>query len=1589
MHRMHSITDTLATFNRQVKAKTLALAIAAVFSQAVLANPVGPSVGSGSATFATSGNTLTVTNSPNAVINWQQFNIGQNETTRFVQQSAQSSVLNRIGGQNASQIMGTLQSNGKVFLINPNGILFGAGSVIDVAGLVASSLNLSDANFLANKLIFDGGGFGAVSNLGTISTPLGGSVYLIGSNVSNQGVITSPQGQILLAAGSSVSLIDSAGPELSVTLTANGNKAVNLGTVTAAGGRIDMFGAIIEQVGVLRADSASIDAAGNIVLKATQSTTVSGEISATNSVGGGGKVQVLGDQVALTSTAKIDVSGVGAGGTALIGGDYQGDNAAVQNAAQTSIAAGATIKADALGSGNGGRVIVWADDKTVFDGFISARGGANGGDGGFVETSGHNSLQVSGRVDTLAPKGKTGNWLLDPASYCFEDSIVLCSAAVNVTTANVATALNSSDITYSATDFLFIKSLDLVTGGFTRSGANLTFVAPHIDQTGSISAASGSIGLNLTMQATGSSTTYPGLSGKIYSQGNIALGNSSSAFNLRMKADSEIRFFSTTSINAGTVSTGSSSIGLSSPLITLSGTTSFYSGAIANWSSGGLYIETNKVAGSFQGTVAKLGIKTYSAGFNIYLGKYSTDAECGVSGLCLTQQFDGGSLSSGEGFIFAGNSTAGDKINEWEPSNMTADGNIFIGGYGAPFNFASQNLLGIIGRNITINSGASISGADWASSTEANPLALFATQTFTNLGNGVVSMPAGKYWAVGVGNYAGSSFGAMATGASVIKLSGFSQLDGDISSSTGWTRGWPSTNIIVDFGASSTLCQTNPTACLVPDITKTIDQNQTVSATDLNTIGTTTQGLATFSTDLKIVAKDSDKKAEDLGSKTVSSAKGELTVAGNGKGDDKKKKDEVKRERQETRTAEERKSPIELKREAQQARAEAKKLDGEAKKTAAEGKKAEAEAKKAEGEQKKAEAEQQRADVVAKKAEESGKKAEAEARQYDGEAKQAANEAKSAKSVDAKIAAEARKAEAEGKKADAEGRKTEAESKTVVAEGKKLEVEHKRADSEAKHTEAEHKRVESESKQAESSSKQAEAEHKLAVAEAKEAKTPQQKAVAEKRADEKRIEAIQEKAKAEVKKEHADVKKAEVEAKKAESEQKKTESDSKKVEAEAKLAEVDSRKSESQAKKAEADAKRAEVDSVKAKQEGKGGDEKKAETRKADAGKKQIEQEKKAVVKKVEAEKKQAEADGKKREAEQKKAQAEEKRLVAEKKQAERREREVKSFAKASMAAMAPEKLAELIAMRHEYKTESFKPALNILERNPAAANLPACGSGGGDVCAPAKATAQQVAQQIGQIPAPRIPKVSFLPQIERKIAIVVAINNYKDRGIPSLESAVPDGDAVGNLMQDKLGYDVRVIRDAGKADIVKALNAVGREVGPNDSVAVYYAGHGYQMDGKSGGPGEGYWIPADGSSREPSNWISNSDVSRLLANIPAKQVMLVSDSCYSGAFTKEQKITAPVSVDPAQILAKRSVVVMSSGGEEPVSDEGKEGHSIFAWSLMNSMKNVDKFDTGSKLYEGVRKQVIEEFPQVPQYGAATSAGHVQGGDYLFEARRY
>jgi len=417
-----------------LRRKALAVALVSCVAGYAQANPTNPTVISGAATFAASGKNLNVTNTPGAIINWQGFSVKADELTRFIQQNAQSAVLNRVTGQEQSAILGQLLSNGRVYLINPNGITIGAGARVDTAGFVASSLNLSDGDALAGKFkLHDTGSSGKVVNSGTITTATGGFVYLVAPNVENNGIITSPKGEIILAAGKSVELVDSQKPELRVQLTAPENTAINVGKLIAEAGSIGIFAGAIKQSGLISANSAVVGENGKIILKAKKNITLDAgskteasgpqggsitiqsesgttlvagtveakatstptvyqlkdptpaavvtdppqnpdivpvkvDLKATNTIttaGKGGSISILGDLVGLIDHATVDTSGESGGGQILVGGDYQGKNPDVQNAQRTYVGRDVQLMADAIIKGDGGKVIVWADEARI------------------------------------------------------------------------------------------------------------------------------------------------------------------------------------------------------------------------------------------------------------------------------------------------------------------------------------------------------------------------------------------------------------------------------------------------------------------------------------------------------------------------------------------------------------------------------------------------------------------------------------------------------------------------------------------------------------------------------------------------------------------------------------------------------------------------------------------------------------------------------------------------------------------------------------------------------------------------------------------------------------------------------------------------------------------------------------------------------------------------------------------------------------------------------------------------------------------------------------------------------------------------
>ncbi|MCB1749227.1 MAG: filamentous hemagglutinin N-terminal domain-containing protein, partial [Gammaproteobacteria bacterium] len=487
------------------KPRALALAIRAavagsgmLLATAAVAGPAGEAIvgGSGAVSRPNALTTVVSQQSHNLAIDWQSFDVNAAETVRFDQPSASATALNRVLGQAPSAIYGRLQANGRVVLANPNGVLFGPGSQVQVNSLVAAGLTADVASFMAGKLDLQAlpGTAGTVINQGSIEAATGGSVVLTGRAVSNQGLIIAQRGQVTLAAGDQATVdfegdgllqiavgeavdenpsgseaavvndgvIDAGGGQVLMTAHAARDVfsriVVNNGAVTA--GRIDNSGGVIrlvaagedgsvENTGTLDASSAGADdggvvelaasdvvqnglvsanaasgAAGSVVLSGDDATTLGegSETSASSAGGRGGKVVVQGAAVALNYDARVDASGASGGGEILVGGDVHGANPAVRNAETTFVSSQATLAADASVEGDGGKVVVWADDTTQYYGTATAKGGASGGDGGFVEVSGKDTLVMRGDVDVTAPAGETGTLLLDPATLNIIDA---------------------------------------------------------------------------------------------------------------------------------------------------------------------------------------------------------------------------------------------------------------------------------------------------------------------------------------------------------------------------------------------------------------------------------------------------------------------------------------------------------------------------------------------------------------------------------------------------------------------------------------------------------------------------------------------------------------------------------------------------------------------------------------------------------------------------------------------------------------------------------------------------------------------------------------------------------------------------------------------------------------------------------------------------------------------------------------------------------------------------------------------------------------------------------------------------------------
>lgn len=492
----------------QFRRNAVALGVALAIASSAYANPTGMSVVAGQATTQTIGNLMQITNSPGAILNWQQFNIDVGQTTQFIQQNAASQVFNRVTGGDVSQILGTLQSNGQVFLINPAGVFFGQGAVVDTAGFLASTLAASNTDLLNGHLKFSdpNGTAGGIVNQGSLTTHSGGSIVLLAPSIENSGIIHA-QGEVLLAAGHSVTIVDMNHPTIGLTVAAKaGEKAVNLGQIISK--NASLFSHLVNNSGVVEATGAQLGEGGVIRFIAQGDALVSGQVLAESTSGKGGEIDITGNRVAVLDGARISADGAAGGGTVHIGGGWQGQDATLANSQQTIVQANTEISANAIDNGNGGEVVVWADGHTTVNSEIQAKGGALGGNGGRIETSGKESLAANVAANTSAANGEAGQWLLDPANLTIVDQIP--EGGFNQENSSQSPFFSTDDISpsFSPTESFLLAStvvsglesngsVQIQTTGDRAGDGNLTVAAPILVGTGLTSSQFTTLNLDL------------------------------------------------------------------------------------------------------------------------------------------------------------------------------------------------------------------------------------------------------------------------------------------------------------------------------------------------------------------------------------------------------------------------------------------------------------------------------------------------------------------------------------------------------------------------------------------------------------------------------------------------------------------------------------------------------------------------------------------------------------------------------------------------------------------------------------------------------------------------------------------------------------------------------------------------------------------------------------------------------------------------------------------------------------------------------------------------------------------------------------
>ncbi|NJL03146.1 MAG: filamentous hemagglutinin N-terminal domain-containing protein, partial [Spirulinaceae cyanobacterium SM2_1_0] len=394
---------------------------------------------------------------------FQAFGLAPHEVADFLASPQVGNILSRVTGGDPSLIHGLIQvtgSNANLYLMNPAGIVFGAGAQLNVSGDFTATtatgigwggdrwfhaFGANDYSQLVGTpslFAFDTLQPGAILNAGELQVAAGQQLALLGGRVANTGRLHAPAGEIVVAAvpGTSRVRLSQTGSLLSLEVEVPTNASGQILPIRA----LDLP-QLLTGSGLDASQVGTAAIAGQIDVAGIQ----------------GGNVTVVGDRVGLWQ-AEIDASGTQQGGQVRLGGNWRGGDG-LWAAQQVFVAADSQIRVDAEGRGNGGTAIVWADETTQFYGQVSARGGAIAGDGGFIEVSGQQFLDFQGQADASAPHGLAGTLLLDPADLeIVAETGNLASLPVGFATGPLSAQL-SATVLNSATSNIILEATNTIT----------------------------------------------------------------------------------------------------------------------------------------------------------------------------------------------------------------------------------------------------------------------------------------------------------------------------------------------------------------------------------------------------------------------------------------------------------------------------------------------------------------------------------------------------------------------------------------------------------------------------------------------------------------------------------------------------------------------------------------------------------------------------------------------------------------------------------------------------------------------------------------------------------------------------------------------------------------------------------------------------------------------------------------------------------------------------------------------------------------------------------------------------------------------